>query len=54
MVTIPGTRKISRLDENAAAAAVRLTPAELDRLDAALPKGAAAGDRYADMRSVNG
>jgi len=54
VVSIPGTRKISRLDENAAAADVDLTPADLDTLDAALPKGAAAGERYGDMRSVNG
>jgi aryl-alcohol dehydrogenase-like predicted oxidoreductase len=53
VVSIPGTRKISRLEENAAAADVELTPGDLDRLDAALPKGAAAGDRYGDMSSVN-
>jgi len=54
VVSIPGTRKISRLDENAAATGVALTSADLDKLDAALPKGAAAGERYGDMRSVNG
>jgi aryl-alcohol dehydrogenase-like predicted oxidoreductase len=54
VVAIPGTRKISRLDENAAAAGVELTPADLDRLDAVLPKGAVTGDRYGDMSSVNG
>jgi len=53
VVTIPGTRKISRLDENLAAAGLVLTTADLDELDAALPRGAAAGERYGDMRSVN-
>jgi aryl-alcohol dehydrogenase-like predicted oxidoreductase len=54
VVPIPGTRRRARLEENAAAAAVTLTPAELARLDEALPPGAAAGTRYpeAGMRSV--
>jgi aryl-alcohol dehydrogenase-like predicted oxidoreductase len=54
VVPIPGTRKRTRLEENAAAAAVRLEPAELARLDAAAPPGAAAGTRYpeAGMKSV--
>jgi aryl-alcohol dehydrogenase-like predicted oxidoreductase len=56
VVTIPGTRKTSRLDENAGAATVELTADELSKLDAALPKGVAAGARYHEqgMRSVNG
>jgi aryl-alcohol dehydrogenase-like predicted oxidoreductase len=54
VVPIPGTRRRARLEENAAATAVILTPAELARLDEALPLGAAAGTRYpeAGMRSV--
>jgi aryl-alcohol dehydrogenase-like predicted oxidoreductase len=55
VVPIPGTTKRARLEENVAAAPMRLTPAELAQLDAIAPKGAAAGDRYpeAGMRTVN-
>jgi len=35
------------LEENAAAAAITLSAAELEALDAVLPQGAAAGERYA-------
>ncbi|HSM91271.1 MAG TPA: aldo/keto reductase [Anaeromyxobacteraceae bacterium] len=54
VVPIPGTRHRARLEENAAAAGVALTPADLARLDAAAPPGAAAGARYpeAGMKSV--
>jgi aryl-alcohol dehydrogenase-like predicted oxidoreductase len=54
VVPIPGTRRRGRLEENAAAAALRLSPAELQRLDEAAPPGAAAGTRYpeAGMRMV--
>jgi aryl-alcohol dehydrogenase-like predicted oxidoreductase len=45
VVPIPGTRRASRLAENAAAAAVRLTAADLARLEAATPRAAWAGDR---------
>jgi len=55
VVPIPGTRDIARLEENVAAAAIRLTPAEIARLEAALPAGVAAGQRYPEggMRAVN-
>ncbi|MFC0629360.1 aldo/keto reductase [Kribbella deserti] len=43
---IPGTKRVSRLEENAAADAIELTPAQLDRLNAIEPP---AGDRYPDM-----
>jgi aryl-alcohol dehydrogenase-like predicted oxidoreductase len=46
VVAIPGTRYAARLDENAAAMGVTLTPAELEEIAAAVPKGAASGDRY--------
>jgi aryl-alcohol dehydrogenase-like predicted oxidoreductase len=42
-VPIPGTRKVSRLEENAAAADIDLTSGELAELDA-LPT--ATGSRY--------
>jgi aryl-alcohol dehydrogenase-like predicted oxidoreductase len=44
---------VSYLEENAAAADVVLTPADLQALDEAAPVGAAAGDRYPDMSSVH-
>jgi hypothetical protein len=34
------------------AAEIELTAEELDRLDAAVPAGAVAGDRYPDMSTV--
>ena len=43
---IPGTKSRARLEENAAAASVSLTAADLAALDAALPLGAAQGGRY--------
>ena len=46
IVPIPGTKRRKYLEENIAALAVRLTPAQLAALDAALPFDAAAGDRY--------
>ncbi len=47
IVPIPGTKRVAYLEENAAAASVTLTADEKAELDAAFPKGAAAGDRYA-------
>ena len=54
LIPIPGTRRLDRLEENARAAEIRLTRAELDRLDAIAPKGVAAGARYpeAGLRAV--
>jgi aryl-alcohol dehydrogenase-like predicted oxidoreductase len=45
VVPIPGTRRARRLAENAAAAAVALSAADLARLEAAVPRAAWAGDR---------
>ena len=53
VVPIPGTRKIHRLEENAAAAEITFTAEELASINAAAPIGATAGDRYADMSNVN-
>jgi aryl-alcohol dehydrogenase-like predicted oxidoreductase len=52
---IPGTRRIARLEENAAAAAIVLSDAELQRVDATLASHTVAGTRYpeANMRAVN-
>lgn len=46
IVPIPGTKHRARLEENVAAAAVSLTPAEVTALQEAVPAGAAAGTRY--------
>ncbi|HKA28489.1 MAG TPA: aldo/keto reductase [Candidatus Binatia bacterium] len=46
IVPIPGTKSRARLEENAGAAGVSLTRAEMERLEAALPPGAAEGRRY--------
>ncbi len=46
VVAIPGTHRAERFDENLGALAVRLSPEDLARIDAAVPAGAAAGARY--------
>jgi len=53
IVPIPGTTRIARLEENAAAAGVKLSAEQMQRIEAAAPKGAASGDRYPDMSPVN-
>ena len=50
---IPGTTKVGNLEENVAAADLELTEDDLRRLDEIAPAGAAAGDRYADMSSID-
>ncbi|CAJ61600.1 Aldo-keto reductase [NADP+] [Frankia alni ACN14a] len=50
LAPIPGTKRVSRLEENAAADALVLTPDQLARLDAIEPP---AGDRYADMSTID-
>jgi aryl-alcohol dehydrogenase-like predicted oxidoreductase len=47
MVPIPGTRSITRLEENLASTSVVLDQADLSRLESISPKGAVAGERYA-------
>jgi aryl-alcohol dehydrogenase-like predicted oxidoreductase len=51
---IPGTTRPEHLEDNAAAAGVDLSEDELAELDEIAPQGAAAGDRYADMSTVDG
>ena len=53
VVPIPGTKRVSYLEENVAAAEVELSEDDLRRLDEAAPAGAAAGERYPDMSPVN-
>lgn len=47
LVPIPGTRRVSTLEENAAAADLTLTADDLAAIEAVFPKDAAAGHRYA-------
>jgi aryl-alcohol dehydrogenase-like predicted oxidoreductase len=46
VVAIPGTRRLDRVRENIGALDVTLSAADIARIDAAVPKGAAAGTRY--------
>ena len=45
-VPIPGTKRRKYLDENAAAVNIKLTPADIAELEAAIPQNQIAGDRY--------
>lgn len=55
VIPIPGTKRRSYLEQNAAAADLTLTPEDLRRLDEVAPRGAAVGSRYSEemMRLVN-
>jgi aryl-alcohol dehydrogenase-like predicted oxidoreductase len=50
VVPIPGTRRRTYLEQNAAASEIELTAQDLAELDGL---GEAAGDRYPDMSTVN-
>ena len=53
IVPIPGTKRLRYLDENLGAVNVALTAADLAAIDEAAPRGGSAGDRYADMGSID-
>jgi len=55
VIPIPGTKRRTYLEENAAATEITLTPGELQSLDEAAPPGFASGARYPDemMRFLN-
>jgi aryl-alcohol dehydrogenase-like predicted oxidoreductase len=53
VVPIPGTKRRRYLEENAEAVDVELSDEELERLEQAFPQGAAAGERYPDMSSID-
>jgi aryl-alcohol dehydrogenase-like predicted oxidoreductase len=55
VVPIPGTKHVKYLDQNIGALDVELSDEDLRRLDAILPPGAAAGERYhaRGMEAVN-
>jgi aryl-alcohol dehydrogenase-like predicted oxidoreductase len=53
IVPIPGTKRRSYLEANAAASEVELTEDDLARIDEAAPAGVTAGERYPDMSSID-
>ena len=55
VIPIPGTKRRSYLEENAAAVDLILTPKDLRRIEEVAPRGAAKGSRYPEemMRLVN-
>lgn len=55
VVPIPGTKRRKYIEENAAAAAIQLTPAEVAELEAAVPQNEVVGDRYpaANMKAID-
>ena len=50
---IPGTKRVRYLEENVAAAEVTLSEDDLAAIEQAVPRGAAAGDRYGDMSTID-
>jgi aryl-alcohol dehydrogenase-like predicted oxidoreductase len=55
VVPIPGSRRVERLEENAAAVDIKLSDTELHRLELIAPVGAAVGTRYPEpmMAALN-
>ncbi|HEY5261619.1 MAG TPA: aldo/keto reductase [Solirubrobacteraceae bacterium] len=53
VVPIPGTKRRSYLEENVAAAEIELSAEDLDCIDEAVPVGVTAGNRYANMSTID-
>jgi aryl-alcohol dehydrogenase-like predicted oxidoreductase len=55
IVPIPGSKRRAHLEENVGALDVRLDPGDVQRIDEAMPPGAAAGSRYPEpqMKGVH-
>ena len=53
VVPIPGTKRVSYLEENVAAASITLTDNDLAELETAIPADAVVGERYPDMSSID-
>lgn len=55
IVPIPGTKRITYLEENLGAVDIRLTEEDLKRINEVMPNGAASGERYPEdgMKKVN-
>jgi aryl-alcohol dehydrogenase-like predicted oxidoreductase len=52
IVPIPGTKRVRYVEENLAATGIELSVEDLARIEEAAPRGAAAGERYADMSII--
>jgi len=50
LAPIPGTKRRKYLEENAAAADIKLTPTEIAELEAAIPQEEIAGERYNEVQ----
>ena len=46
IIPIPGTKRVTHLQENVAAASIELTAAQLERINSIVPKGSASGARH--------
>jgi aryl-alcohol dehydrogenase-like predicted oxidoreductase len=53
VVPIPGTTRVSHLEQNLAALEIELDKQDLARIEEAFPRDATAGERYPDMSQVN-
>jgi aryl-alcohol dehydrogenase-like predicted oxidoreductase len=53
IVPIPGTKRVARVEENAAAGDIELSTEEMEQLEAAVPAGAVQGQRHWNMAAVN-
>ncbi len=55
VIPIPGTRNLSRVEENFGAPKISLSPPQLQRLEELFPPGSTAGERYPPhlLRTVN-
>jgi aryl-alcohol dehydrogenase-like predicted oxidoreductase/ribosome-associated protein YbcJ (S4-like RNA binding protein) len=53
IVPIPGTKRRSYLEENVVAAEIELSAEELERIEQAAPAGVTAGERYANMSTID-
>ncbi len=55
IVPIPGTKHVKYVEQNAAATEIRLTQADLARINEVMPKGAVSGERYSEagMQALN-
>ncbi|ASR45230.1 aldo/keto reductase [Paenibacillus kribbensis] len=53
IVPIPGTKRVAYLEENAGAVDIALSTEEMENINAIIPKGMAAGLRYAAERMPN-
>jgi aryl-alcohol dehydrogenase-like predicted oxidoreductase len=52
IVPIPGTKRVRYVEENLAATEIELSVEDMARIEEAAPRGAAAGERYADMSII--